>query len=90
MILRFEPLEYRQLLAFAATNLPDLVDTAFSSTTAADWGGTIEVKGTIANDGTAPVPPGALAGIYASAAVNQPHSKAVGNVDQRTDSHSRV
>jgi hypothetical protein len=66
MILRFEPLERRQLLAIATTNLPDLVDTAFSSTATADWGGTIEVKGTIANDGAAPVPPGALAGIYAS------------------------
>ncbi len=65
MILRFEPLEGRQLLATAAA-LPDLVATSFSSTTTGDWDGVIQVNGTIANIGTTALPAGTLAAIYAS------------------------
>ena len=66
MILRLESLEGRRLLAAAATDLPDLVSVALSANPAADWGDMIEVKGSIANGGMAPVPPGAVAAIYAS------------------------
>ena len=66
MILRFEPLEGRQLLATAAAPLPDLVTTAFSSTTTGDWDGAILVSGTIANIGSAALPNATVAAIYAS------------------------
>jgi len=83
MILRFEPLEGRQLLAggFVETNLPDLVATSFDTPHNADWNNTIEAKGVIANQGAAPVPPGALAAIYASrSSVIGPGSVLVGVV----------
>ncbi len=68
MILRFEPLEARQLMAANLANvaLPDLVSTAFTTPTVSDYNSTIEAKGAIKNAGTAQVPPGAIAGIYAS------------------------
>lgn len=66
MILRFEPLEGRQLLAGGASPLPDLVATSFSTTTTGDWGGTIQVSGTIANIGSAALPAGTVAAVYAS------------------------
>jgi hypothetical protein len=68
MILRFEPLEGRQLMAanLNAAALPDLISTAFSTPAASDWNTTIEASGAIKNNGTAQVPPGAIAGIYAS------------------------
>ena len=68
MILRFEPLEGRQLMAALPTGvaLPDLVSTSFTTPQASDYNSTIEVKGAIANVGSAAVPPGAIAGIYAS------------------------
>jgi hypothetical protein len=69
MILRFEPLEGRQLMA-GATALPEIVATSFSVTPNADWHQQIQAQGTIANIGNAPVPPGAIAAIYASPTAN--------------------
>ena len=66
IILRFEPLEGRQLMASGATALPDLVATSFSASPGGDWGQKVEVSGTIANIGTAALPAGAVAAIYAS------------------------
>jgi hypothetical protein len=69
MILRFESLEGRALLTSVSTtaSLPDLVAAAFSTTpSSADYNQTIEAKGAILNNGTSPVPPGALVAIYAS------------------------
>jgi len=68
MILRFEPLEDRQLMtgSMSGIALPDLISTAFATPHTADYNSTIEVKGAIKNAGDAPVPPGAIAGIYAS------------------------
>ncbi len=68
IILRFEPLEGRQLMAAAATPLPDLVATSFSATPSGDWGQAVQVSGTIANIGTAALPAGAVAALYASPA----------------------
>ncbi|HEY2154688.1 MAG TPA: cell adhesion protein, partial [Isosphaeraceae bacterium] len=66
MILRFEPLEGRQLLSTSTAPLPDLVATSFSSTTTGDWDGAVQVSGTIANVGSAALPNGTVAAIYAS------------------------
>jgi hypothetical protein len=48
MILRFEPLEGRQLLTAARA---DLLATQFSTVSTASWGGQITVTGTISNRG---------------------------------------
>jgi CARDB len=48
MILRFEPLEGRQLLSGGK---PDLFATQFSTVSTATWGGQIAVTGTISNRG---------------------------------------
>jgi hypothetical protein len=66
IILRFEPLEGRALMATSAAALPEIVATSFTVTPSADWDQPVQASGTIANIGTAPVPPGAIAAIYAS------------------------
>jgi hypothetical protein len=48
MILRFEPLEGRQLLSGGKA---DLIATQFSTVSTASWGGQIEATGTISNRG---------------------------------------
>jgi len=63
IILRFEPLEGRQLLT--ATG-PDLVATQFSTVHTADWGDLIEATGTIANQGTVTTTVPVEVDIYAS------------------------
>jgi len=51
IILRLESLERRELLA-AGSNLPDLVNSALTtSNSASDWGQTIEVEGQVKNQG---------------------------------------
>jgi hypothetical protein len=65
VILRFEPLEGRQLMASGAA-LPDLVATSFNASPGGDWGQKVQVSGTIANIGTAALPTGAVVAIYAS------------------------
>ena len=52
VILRFEPLEGRQLLASIGP-APDLLATQFSTVPSADWGNLIHATGTITNQGTA-------------------------------------
>jgi CARDB len=66
IILRFEPLEGRELMATSAAALPEIVATSFNVTPNADWDQPVQASGTIANIGTAPIPPGAIAAIYAS------------------------
>ena len=64
IILRFEPLEERQLLATAA--LPDLVSVAFDTVHNLDWGQSVHAKGIIANQGNAAVTVPFHVDIYAS------------------------
>jgi hypothetical protein len=59
-------MEGRQLMAAGATPLPDLVATSFSATPSSDWDQQVVVSGTIANIGTAALPSGTIAAIYAS------------------------
>lgn len=70
LILRFESLEGRQLMAAGAARarqvLPDVVTTAFVTAHNADWKDAIDARGVIANLGKADVPAGVKAGIYAS------------------------
>lgn len=67
VILRFEPLEGRQLMASGTgAALPDLVATSLIASPTGDWGQKVQVSGTIANIGTAALPAGAVAAIYAS------------------------
>jgi hypothetical protein len=49
IILKFEPLEGRQLLS--AKGLPDLVASSLNTVHNADWGDTIDVTGTVLNQG---------------------------------------
>ena len=67
IILRFEPLEGRQLLATVGPQ-PDLIATSFSTVHAADWGDLIHAAGTIANQGTATTVAPVSVSIYASSA----------------------
>ena len=56
MILRFEPLEERQLLAArAAGPLPDLVNSMLSTPSSLYWGNTFDAVGQVKNQGNAPV-----------------------------------
>ena len=63
IILRFEPLEGRQLLTLAG---PDLIATQFSTVSTADWGDPIEATGIIYNRGTATTGAPVEVDIYAS------------------------
>ncbi len=64
MILRFEPLEGRQLLS--GSGKADLIATQFSTVHSASWGGQIAATGTISNRGTATTRIPVLVDIYAS------------------------
>ena len=66
IILRFEPLESRQLLSTTATSLPDLVPVTFTTVSNLTWGGSFDAQGTVANQGTAAVNTTFLVDIYAS------------------------
>jgi hypothetical protein len=65
VILRFEPLEGRQLLA-TTTALPDLAAGAFDTPHNLDWGDTFHARGVIENKGNAPVASAFHVDIYAS------------------------
>jgi hypothetical protein len=54
MILRFESLEGRELLATTAIALPDLVATQFDTAPSLDWGQAFKARGEILNQGDAP------------------------------------
>ena len=64
-ILRFEPLEGRQLLATATAAVPDLVATTFNTVHNLDWGATFHASGAIANRGTADATAPFLVDVYA-------------------------
>jgi hypothetical protein len=53
IILRFEPLEGRQLLAASAQPLPDLVGADFATAHDLNWGDTFQAVGTVLNQGGA-------------------------------------
>jgi hypothetical protein len=63
MILRFDPLEGRQLLS---ASKPDLVASQFTTVHVASWGGQIEAIGTISNKGGAATRVPVQVQIYAS------------------------
>lgn len=64
IILRFEPLEGRQLLS--TTAMPDLAATAFDTVHNLDWGDRFQARGIVANQGTAAVGIPFHVNIYAS------------------------
>lgn len=65
-ILRFEPLEGRQLLAASYAPRADLVSAAFSAPMNLDWDDTFEATGVIANQGNVATAVETRADIYAS------------------------
>ena len=66
MILRFEPLEGRQLLSTVPTVAPDLVATTFSTPANLDWGDSFQAQGTIENIGGTTTPNPYQIDVYAS------------------------
>ena len=66
-ILRFEPLEGRQLLSTATAPAPDLIATAFDTLHNLYWGDSFQAVGTIANQGTAATTGPFNVNVYASA-----------------------
>lgn len=72
IILRFEPLEDRQLLSTttppvtAPAALPDLVGQSFQTPTDLNWGGSFQAQGVVVNQGTAPAARPFQVDIYAS------------------------
>src|SRR4051812_33175316 len=66
IILKFDPLERREVLSGVGQALPDLVSSSIVATSTADWNGTVEVSGQITNQGSAPVTQPFLVQIYAS------------------------
>jgi hypothetical protein len=73
IILKFEPLEKREVFSTAPLGLPDLVASSFVTTHNADWNGTITAIGQITNQGRGPVLAPFNVGIYAS------HNASTGN-----------
>ena len=67
-ILRFEPLEGRQLLSAAGTGGPDLIPIRFQSDSTADWGAPVQVQGTIQNQGDANAKEAFQIDVYVSSA----------------------
>jgi CARDB len=65
-ILRFEPLEGRELLSTAAVPAPDLVATSFDTLHNMYWGDSFQAVGTIANKGTAPTTGPFSVNVYAT------------------------
>jgi hypothetical protein len=66
IILKFEPLEARELLSLAP-GLPDLVNASLiTSTTVSDWQGNIEINGLITNQGQSTTPAPVEVDLYAS------------------------
>lgn len=72
MILRFEPLESRQLLSDAtvATALPDLVTSSLTTAHQLEWGDSFQARGEILNQGTAPANGSFKVDFYASPTPN--------------------
>jgi hypothetical protein len=66
IILRFEPLEGRALLATVTAPLPDLVGQSFQAPASLNWGDSFDAKGVIVNQGNAATTSAFLVDIYAS------------------------
>jgi hypothetical protein len=66
IILKFEPLEKREVFSTASLGLPDLVASSFVTTQNSDWNGTITAIGQITNQGRGPALAPFNVGIYAS------------------------
>lgn len=66
MVLRFEPLEGRELLATTAVALPDLTAAQFDVPSLLDWGDAFQARGEILNQGDAPASSPFHVNIYAS------------------------
>ena len=69
IILRFEPLEARELLSTATpavTARPDLVGQSFQTPTDLNWGGSFQAQGVVVNQGNAPTTKAFQVDIYAS------------------------
>jgi hypothetical protein len=66
MILRFEPLEGRQLLSTSTTPLPDLVGASFSTPQTLNWGDSFDAVGSVSNAGNATATNAFQVDIYAS------------------------
>ena len=76
IILRFEPLEGRQLLATVGPKA-DLIATSFTTVHSATWGGQIHATGTIVNRGTATTAAPSEVDIYASSTTSPTATGAV-------------
>src|SRR5262249_8462680 len=66
IILKFDPLERRDVLSAVGHALPDLVSSSFVATSTADWNDPVSVSGQITNQGSAPVTQPFQVAIYAS------------------------
>ena len=66
IILRFEPLENRELLSTATPALPDLVGQSFQTPTTLTWGSSFQAQGVVVNQGNAPATKAFQVDIYAS------------------------
>ena len=66
MILRFEPLEGRQLLSTSTTPLPDLTGTSFTTPQTLNWGDSFDAVGVVSNQGNATATSAFQVDIYAS------------------------
>lgn len=66
IILRFEPLEKREVLTAIGASLPDLVASSLVVSPKADWGGPLTATGQITNQGGGTVSTPFNVGIYAS------------------------
>jgi hypothetical protein len=66
IILKFDPLERRDVLSGLGHALPDLVSSSIVATSTADWNDPVSVSGQITNQGGAPVTQPFKVAIYAS------------------------
>ena len=66
IILKFDPLERRELMSLAGAALPDLVGSSFVTTQNADWNDPVTASGQITNQGRGTVATPFNVGIYVS------------------------
>src|SRR3954454_22592943 len=66
IILKFDPLERREVLSGVGQALPDLVSSSLVASSTADWSDPVTVTGQITNQGNAPVTQPFQVAIYAS------------------------
>jgi hypothetical protein len=66
IILKFDPLERREVLSGVGQALPDLVSSSLVASSTADWSDPVTVTGQITNQGNAPVTQPFQVAVYAS------------------------